>query len=250
MDAHELKQRTEDDFIVEGQQQRNLPNRGQKSLRDFTLLGSAKKKGVLEADSDGALGKKTITFWGSTALNVNNIMGPAMVALPYLNQSSGWFTCTLMLIICTTLSAFASTMICDAMQRIPGNHNFTGRDAITGKRYEFCDVIKHYYGNTAAMVGQGFFNVSLQASNIAAMVICAQILDDFFVFVCKWSIAFQYAGHGAGTFHTVSAGLADQSADYLFGSPYVVSLGFVIAMVICIPFGFLNLDEVSQRLES
>jgi hypothetical protein len=116
---------------------------------------------VLKSPSLDALGNKTITFWGGLILNLNNVMGPAMVALPYLNQQvagimstcmrivedtrahlspvlfaqAGWLSCTLMIFVCCILSAFSCTMICDAAQRIPGNRNFDGYDPLTGKRY-------------------------------------------------------------------------------------------------------------------
>ena len=180
---------------------------------------------------------------------------------PVLFAQAGWLSCTLMIFVCCILSAFSCTMICDAAQRIPGNRNFDGYDPFTGKRYslgtgpivltflcvcvfccwrknknienscryEFCDIINHYFGENWARVSrvsEGEFSInaggcidlfvhacrfsstlafrsehlcscgepptlamwrpadiltcfSVQASNIAAMVICAQIIGTF-----------------------------------------------------------------------
>lgn len=36
------------------------------------------------------LGEKTITFFGSIVLTVNNVSGPGMLALPIVFQQAGW----------------------------------------------------------------------------------------------------------------------------------------------------------------
>ena len=84
--------------------------------------------------------KQTITYLGSLCLNINNIMGPAIVAFPSIYAQSGWFLPTSLLLVVCVLSAFSSTMLCEAMQRIPGNHNLM-------KRYEFATTVKHYWGD-------------------------------------------------------------------------------------------------------
>ena len=196
------------------------------SLRS-TLLGGA------------SLGGKSITLAGGLVLNINNIMGPAMVALPFLNQSAGWLSPTLVLMLCCCLSAMASTMLCEAMQRIPGNRNF---DAIApnGQRYEFCDVILHYYGLSASRVGQIFFNLSLQASNIAAMVVTAQIFDDIIVFMTGHGAALRY-DTWPPQIYTVNR--SDLKHADLWPTPWCLSVGLFLSMAGCVPFGMLSLEE-------
>ena len=48
-------------------------------------------------------------------------------------------TPTLALFVAYMLSSLAATMLCEAMQRIPGNQNFE-------HRYEFATTVQHYYG--------------------------------------------------------------------------------------------------------
>lgn len=45
------------------------------------------------------------------------------------------------------MSSFAATMLCDAMQRIPGNRDF-------GRRFEFATTVEHFYGRRAYIIFQ------------------------------------------------------------------------------------------------
>jgi amino acid permease len=49
------------------------------------------------------------------------------VLLPLLNQQAGWLTPTVAMVVVYVLSSFAATMLCEAMQRIPGNFTFEHR---------------------------------------------------------------------------------------------------------------------------
>ena len=183
--------------------------------------------GMLGDDGDGASlsrpilarvqsvgGAKTIGTLGSLVLMINNIMGPGMVALPFVFQSSGWAPATFALGVCGVFSALAGTMLCEAMQRIPGNRAYG--TALT--RYEYCDVVRHYWGAGWQQVSHVFFNGSLQASNIAAMVVCAQQFDDFLVLVCGWDGALRCgrAGQRQLVAHSaVAAGVNRQRLDVL-----------------------------------
>ena len=87
----------------------------------------------------------------SCALNFNNITGPAMVVLPLLYQQAGWLLPSVALLTLWALSCVASAMLCEAMQRIPGNLAFA-------RRFEYCPLVRHYLGKQcyyAAMVSQG-----------------------------------------------------------------------------------------------
>lgn len=59
-------------------------------------------------------------------------------------------------------------MLCEAIQRIPGNKGFS-------RRWEYCNVVNHYFGSAAYMAAQVGFNLTLQAANISAMIVTAQV---------------------------------------------------------------------------
>ena len=144
---------------------------------------------------------------------------------------AGWLTPLVILIVMQILSALSATMISEAMQRIPGNQHFL-------RRFEFGTVMRHYFGRVGFIIGQILLNICLQASNIASIVVAAQVLDDFLVYTFKASYAFDFAHF---EFLKSSGDFSDENP--FAGHIWTISLGYVIAMVICIPFGFLNLDE-------
>jgi hypothetical protein len=168
---------------------------------------------------------------GSFVLNINNIIGPAVLTLPSVLQASGWLTPLIILIVMQIISALSSSMIAEAMQRVPGNQHFL-------RRIEFGTVMRHYFGRGGAIAGQIVLNICLQASNIASIVVAAQVLDDFFVTSFKHSYAFDFAH-----FEFLKSDGSATDANPFTGHIWVISLGYVVAMAICIPFGFLNLDD-------
>lgn len=188
-------------------------------------------------------GSKRITFWGSVCLNLNNCMGAAMVTMPLLFQQAGWFSNVVMLVVIYLLSTVAGTMLCEAMQRIPGNYNF-------GMRYEFATVVRHYWGQRAYVIFQVLYNLSMQASNIASMIISAQILDDFVYKIAGHNYALQYQEWPFSILQQSSnpkipwcSGHMEEGNCTGESLTFVISLGYLICMAICIPFGYLNLDE-------
>ena len=44
-----------------------------------------------------------------------------------------------------------------------------------GCSYEFATTVRHYYGRTPYIAFQIFYNLSMQASNIAAMIISSKV---------------------------------------------------------------------------
>jgi amino acid permease len=89
-------------------------------------------------------------------LNLNNVMGAAIVALPLVNQQAGWITPTFCILFVFVTSSFAATMLAEAMQRIPGNASFE-------ERWEFCAVVGHYHGPWWEGVVAVLYNISLQS---------------------------------------------------------------------------------------
>eukprot|EP00730_Choanoeca_flexa_P000797 TRINITY_DN10338_c0_g1_i6.p1 TRINITY_DN10338_c0_g1~~TRINITY_DN10338_c0_g1_i6.p1 ORF type:complete len:603 (+),score=166.30 TRINITY_DN10338_c0_g1_i6:181-1989(+) len=212
------------------------------SLREAALRAKEHTDADVDPTDDDAakgFGHKTITFWGSFCLNLNNCMGPAMVLLPLLNQQAGWLTPSIAMVVVYALSSFAATMLCEAMQRIPGNFTFE-------HRYEFATTVRHYYGRTAYIVFQVFYNLSMQASNIAAMIISAKVLDKFIGKIGHHSYALDYIhwkfvkSTGDADNPWCNGELIDGTCEEL---TWILSIGFLVCMAICIPFGYLNLDE-------
>lgn len=79
-----------------------------------------------EPDHSHAFGAKSISWWGSFVLNLNNVMGPACVLLPLVNHQAGWLTPMLGLFIIFVQSSFACTMV--RRLQAPSRHASNGRD--------------------------------------------------------------------------------------------------------------------------
>jgi len=167
-------------------------------------------------------------------LNLNNCMGPAMVTLPLIVQRAGWLTPALALTVVCVLSSFAATMLCEATQRIPGNGGLAAR-------WEYVSIVRHYYGERWYAFTAVLFNTSLQASNVAAMVVSAQVVDAFFIAILGHSYAARYDVWPPRW--VTPAEQHPGSGGDPFGTVWVISGGYALSMAICIPFGFLNLDE-------
>lgn len=153
------------------------------SLQPGVVVSPSKR--VTPAKVSASFGAKTIGFWSSCCLNLNNVMGAAIVALPLVNQQAGWLTPTFCIVFVFVVSSFAATMLAEAMQRIPGNRTF-------GQRWEFCSVVGHYHGARCEFAAAILYNISLQSTNVASMIVSAQILDVFIVYTCGYSIALDY----------------------------------------------------------
>eukprot|EP00850_Spirogloea_muscicola_P000501 SM000002S05581 [mRNA] locus=s2:1052079:1055615:+ [translate_table: standard] len=183
-------------------------------------------------------GTKTIGLLGSCVLNFNNITGPAMVVLPLLYQEAGWFLPTLGLLAMYIISSFSATMICESMQLIPGNKSF-------GQRYEYCSVVRHYFGKHWYLAAQVGFNAGLLASNIAAMIVTSQVLDATIHRMFGKTFGLDYntwpPKYRASMFETSGCQWGLDSSGSC--KTTVISLGFLACMVICVPFGTLNLDD-------
>ena len=180
----------------------------------------------------GSFGKQVITFPGSLCLNVNNILGPAIVAYPLIFAQSGWLLPSVVLVVVCVLSAFSSTMLCEAMQRIPGNHGLT-------KRYEYTSTVRHYWGHEWYVASQIMTNVCLQALNIASIIVAVQVMDELFVYFFGETAALQYLSEdGNPTLSVLTSTFSD-----LHDLNHVISAGFVVCLLVCLPFGMMNLDE-------
>ena len=184
-------------------------------------------KGLTDASS---FGNKTIGYWSSCCLNLNNVMGAAIVALPLVNQQAGWLTPTLAILFVFVVSSFAATMLVEAMQRVPGNHDLKAR-------WEFCALAGHFFGPRAQTAVSWLYNISLQSTNVAAMIVSAQILDVFIVYTVGHSVALDYH-EWPPRFIRSESSISDP-----WLTQWVISAGFLLSAVIAIPLGYINLED-------
>lgn len=199
----------------------------------------------------GALGGKNIGIIGSFCLVTNNITGPGMLHIAAVFQKSGFVVPLIVFIMICVGSAGASTLLCDAMARMPGNGQFD-------LRYEFSDIISYFLGRRWFVISQAtfFFGIFTQAA--ASIVGTAQSMDSLVAFIFGKTWALQVTGpagtpwflewdpaHFCGrraqeTGCVPFAHLVDQNG-YQIGM--VFTAGYVVTMITMMPMGFLNLDD-------
>lgn len=200
--------------------------------RERALLTLAKTRRDREGVHVTGFGGKHIRGIGSFVLNLNNIMGPALVLLPLLNQEAGWVSPQVLGTLFCILSAVVSSMLVEAMQRIPGNRGFN-------ERYEFVTLMRHYFGKRGFYVGQVAYNLTNMATNMAQMTITCQVLDKLIRRLLGTSVAINYSTFPPSlAWHPMHQPWSDQA----IGEENHVSLGFVAALATCLPLGVLNLD--------
>jgi amino acid permease len=195
---------------------------------------------------DGEL-PKAIDQLGSVALITNNISGPAMMGLPHLFHAAGIVpavSCILVVWCCASLSG---TMLADAIQRIPGNRNFS-------KNVNFSTAFRLIVGEDWYVIAETLFILSCMVQACAALVETAQSLDGFlasFVLGKTWALQI-FPGPALlewspedckpATEFEVESGLEDCTPFNDAGS-LVFTLGFAITTAVFYTLGRGHLKE-------
>jgi len=226
-------------------------------------------------------GAKHLTGPGCFALNLNNMVGPALVLLPLLNQQAGWLSTQVLGTLFCVVSVLVSGMLVEAMQRIPGNKGFN-------ERYEFVTLMRHYFGEPRGprrraciiaciiacrtpqdpprltpggapcrpapagkrgfVVGQVAYNLTMVATNVAQMIVTVQVMDRILHHALGTSVAVNYgqwppalAWHPQG--HPWTDRCPAGVDDCTAGGvENHVSLGFFVSLLICLPLGRVDLE--------
>ncbi|EGC36373.1 hypothetical protein DICPUDRAFT_31960 [Dictyostelium purpureum] len=183
----------------------------------------------VKKERGNSLGEKSIAQWGSFIFIVNQIYGPGVLSIPKVFQQSGWFLTILSLTFFLIMSCLASTLLCEALTLIPGNKKYE-------KHIEYSVAIKYFFGKKLYFVFQILNNLCIQAYNIASIAICAQSLDQFFVFCFKKSFAL--------VVHPYFKFISTPDVDMLYNTNLLcISLGYIIICAVSIPTGFMNLND-------
>lgn len=198
-------------------------------------------------------GAKTIGFWSSIALLINNITGPGIPSLPNMFAEAGWLVPVLCLLAVWLMTTLSAAMFCEAMERIPGNTAFAGR-------IEYSTIVNHYFGRRWYFAAQVGLNGALQSLCVISVVQSAQVMD---VFIS--AVAGKTCGLNLTPFANILVGstaiagsdsfascvdAADLSNGNAWGCHVVLSVGFALTAAMAIPCGRWNLDDnmIIQRV--
>jgi amino acid permease len=162
---------------------------------------------------------------------MNNIIGTGLFALPALFQQTGWIPCVAFLLLCMVWTTQSSLFLARTMQSFAGNARFS-------KRLEFSDTSFYLlprwaYLACALTVAAVFFS-----QNLTNILVTSQVMDATLLEIFGRAYALDL-GTGKGLVVTDNAG----GADSIFGDAYVLTAGYGVVLVTCIPLGILNLED-------
>jgi hypothetical protein len=187
-------------------------------------------------------GSKTITFFGSIVLTINNASGPGMLVLPRVFQQGGWLPCSLLLVAMCFVSGFSATFLCDSIARVPGNHALE-------QRVEFGTVFHAFFGPATARLAQLAFVLSVMSQCLASIIQVAQVMDGILVAtlsktyaldpsygVIEWTVETNCSPPPPSNHHCVPFGERESYVP-------ILTLGYVILLVLIMPIGLMRLNE-------
>jgi hypothetical protein len=194
-------------------------------------------------DEDEALLKKPrsaaqcIGWMGSLVLLINTIVGPGIVALPWMYATAGCLATTVGIALASVVALQAMYAMIEATREMPGNSALT-------RPLAFGDPVAEHIGSRVAKVARSAFYVAIVLNTIATIAPAAAAIDEICAFVTGHAYAFVCSGSQAGTFLAWTNDCADCIEPFYSGeSPvpvadYVLSLGYVLLVALCLPFCF------------
>lgn len=130
------------------------------------------------------------------------------------------------------IAAFSSTMICNAMTLMPNNNRFQ-------RRVEIDQLAKHFFNKWFYYLTLILLITSLQATNIASIIISAQTMDFALVALFDYTCGLEFYPH----FGFTSVSSTGNDSNSPFGNIVILSLGFIIVFIGVLPLGYFNLDD-------
>lgn len=191
------------------------------TLQDDSVIGTEKEKAA------AGFGAHHIGLIGSLCLVCNNIIGPAMFQLPGLFQQTGWVPCMVAIVICAVWTTQSGLYLSQAMRGFKGRVEFNRLAYSLLPRWG-------YYIAVAVLCSVFFFQ------NLANILMTSQVMDETLLAMFKVSCSLDLQSFTPLCVHADTDQIV---TDSLFGDSYVITVGYVIVLIVCIPLGILNLED-------
>ena len=178
-------------------------------------------------------GGKTIDYWGSVALLVNNVTGGGMVLFAQTFQQAGWLLMLLCLLVLMACCGLGGLMLVECMAMMPHNGHFT-------RRVEYNTVMKHYCSRPAYIAISVFYQLSLTVTNLSLIVQSVQVMDFTIAAIAGKSCTVPqfYPSFGFSCPDPVSGNITPFDP-----AVWCIPLGLYFTALIVIPLGLVNLDD-------
>lgn len=189
-----------------------------------------------------------IGWFGSFILFVNTIIGPGILAIPWIYATAGLYPTTFGIFLASIVACYAVMVTCEVVRRMPNNATFT-------RELAFCDPIEHFIGPKANRVAHWFFFLAMLCQTVATISPAAQTLDEIggFCFGRAWALVI--TGSHAWTVFTWNEAECDDvdtcepfftgdgGDDSISSSSLIISAGYCALCLITMPFCQAKLDQ-------
>eukprot|EP01031_Cornospumella_fuschlensis_P035452 gene35452-42971_t len=189
----------------------------------------------------------TIGPFGSFALIMNNLTGPAMLGFPSLFQKAGVIPVTVSIVFAWIASSLCGTLMADAIGSIKGNHDFS-------RQVDFSAAFRLIVGKDWYVIAEVLFLMSCAVQACASLVEAAQSLDGFIasfllgrtgalqLYPTLEFITWDTSGCHEETEFVAESTLEDCTPFHTNG-PLICSAGFILTSMIFLPLGLGHLKE-------
>eukprot|EP01041_Mallomonas_annulata_P012983 gene12983-27402_t len=192
---------------------------------------------------------KTLGHFASIALITNNIIGPAMMGIPFLFVQAGILPVVFAVILAWLCSSLCGTLLADTIGGISGNSNFN-------RHVMFSSAFQSIIGGRWYMVAEALFLSSCMIQACAGLVETAHALDGFLAsFLINKTYALQIMPslrllvwsptdcNPDGEYGDKDVYVASQCTPFYGDGPLIITLGFVLVTILFLPLGLGHLKE-------
>ena len=155
-----------------------------------------------------------------------------MFALSALFQQAGWLPSIVLMLFIAVWTSQSALYMAQTMAGFAGNAHFD-------KRLEMGNTMFHLLPRWAYYLSMATLCTVFFSQNLANIVLTSQVMDYTLLDAFGRTCGLDYTH---GTFYCVTPGDSTTS-NSPFGDAYVVSLGYMVVLALCIPLGMLNLDD-------
>ncbi|KAH6566661.1 hypothetical protein BASA50_007167 [Batrachochytrium salamandrivorans] len=175
---------------------------------------------------------KNIGYIGSISLLLTSITGPGIVAIPAVFQSAGWLIPTLAFIIIGILTGFSCLFVLEACSIFPGNDRFQ-------RNIEFTVLVHQFYGRNWYYVMIFILYGSLQSTNVASIIGCAQVFDNILIRITGVTCGYEIApANGFICVNSPGSGNSPFGDNFMLGT-----FGYLITGLFIVPLTRVNLND-------
>jgi hypothetical protein len=182
-----------------------------------------------------------------------------MVQIPSMFQQAGWlfpskscnshmeqpcgmtavftsliYGAAIMFVYIGGLMGIISMYLSKAVSLLPGNQHFR-------KRIEFNELANAVFPKWLYIITMVCLLFNFQATNISAIVVSAQTMDNTILAIAKKTCAIIL--YPAESPMCIEADGTSSVTDSPFGDKYVISIGYIVTLALTVPLGFINLED-------